>query len=181
MAPVIRVSDELYTELESMAVGFDTPAAVIERLMDAHRSNNDVRREPLPANTDMPMPKKSGRKKITETMALKAGKLGEQMFQGNLLNEAAKKVLVDMGMNSSSAHIYLYNFVAMRKGKVFKRGMKTEDIGIFLDFIEKRFGDAALAIAAPSLKLHIEYLEALGYSVPKRRALLNATQRKIRR
>jgi len=34
MCPVIRVSDELYTRLESHAVGFDTPSALIERLLD---------------------------------------------------------------------------------------------------------------------------------------------------
>ncbi len=34
MCPVIRISDELYTRLESQAVGFDTPSALIERLLD---------------------------------------------------------------------------------------------------------------------------------------------------
>jgi len=34
MSPVIRISDELYTRLESHAVGFDTPSALIERLLD---------------------------------------------------------------------------------------------------------------------------------------------------
>ena len=34
MCPVIRISDELYARLESKAVGFDTPSALIERLLD---------------------------------------------------------------------------------------------------------------------------------------------------
>jgi len=34
MCPVIRLSDDLYERLESFAVGFDTPAALIERLLD---------------------------------------------------------------------------------------------------------------------------------------------------
>ena len=34
MCPVIRISDELYERLESQAIGFDTPAALIERLLD---------------------------------------------------------------------------------------------------------------------------------------------------
>jgi len=34
MCPVIRISDELYARLESNAVGFDTPSALIERLLD---------------------------------------------------------------------------------------------------------------------------------------------------
>ena len=33
--PVIRISNELYKRLESQAQGFDTPASVIERLLDA--------------------------------------------------------------------------------------------------------------------------------------------------
>lgn len=35
MCPVIRISDELYAKLEELAVGFDTPANVIERLVAA--------------------------------------------------------------------------------------------------------------------------------------------------
>jgi len=35
MCPVIRISDKLYARLESHAKGFDTPSALIERLLDA--------------------------------------------------------------------------------------------------------------------------------------------------
>lgn len=35
MCPVIRISDQLYARLESHAEGFDTPSALIERLLDA--------------------------------------------------------------------------------------------------------------------------------------------------
>jgi hypothetical protein len=38
MSPVIRISDELFTRLEKYAVGFDTPSAVIERLLDEHEN-----------------------------------------------------------------------------------------------------------------------------------------------
>ena len=55
MCPVIRISDELFVRLESHAVGFDTPAAVIERLLDKYehvesRSDNEnanVEDEPM--------------------------------------------------------------------------------------------------------------------------------------
>ncbi len=36
--PVIRVSDELFSRLEAYAVGFDTPSAVIERLLNEHEN-----------------------------------------------------------------------------------------------------------------------------------------------
>jgi hypothetical protein len=38
MCPVIRISDELFTRLESYAIGFDTPSSVIERLLDEHEN-----------------------------------------------------------------------------------------------------------------------------------------------
>lgn len=44
MSPVIRVPDELYRKLEKLAVGFDTPTSVIERLVNLH-GNLDVSEE----------------------------------------------------------------------------------------------------------------------------------------
>ncbi len=41
MCPVVRIPDELFRKLEKLAVGFDTPAAVIERLINLH-GNLDV-------------------------------------------------------------------------------------------------------------------------------------------
>ena len=38
MCPVIKVSDELFARLESCAIGFDTPSAVIERLLDKYEN-----------------------------------------------------------------------------------------------------------------------------------------------
>ncbi|MEH6592648.1 MAG: hypothetical protein V7746_20445 [Halioglobus sp.] len=40
MAPVIRISKDLYKKLEDRAVGFDTPANVIERLVDDTEGTN---------------------------------------------------------------------------------------------------------------------------------------------
>jgi hypothetical protein len=39
--PVIRISDELFSRLEAYAVGFDTPAAVIERLLNERENISD--------------------------------------------------------------------------------------------------------------------------------------------
>jgi hypothetical protein len=36
VSPVIRISDSLYRRLEGYAEGFDTPALVIEKLLDDH-------------------------------------------------------------------------------------------------------------------------------------------------
>ena len=40
MTPQIQVSEELYSRLEKLAVGFDTPEGVIERLADASLKAN---------------------------------------------------------------------------------------------------------------------------------------------
>lgn len=39
MSQVIRISDELYNRLKSHADGFDTPANVIEKILDTYESN----------------------------------------------------------------------------------------------------------------------------------------------
>jgi hypothetical protein len=47
--PVIRISDELFSRLEAYAVGFDTPSAVIERLLNEHENkiNNTTTSKPV--------------------------------------------------------------------------------------------------------------------------------------
>lgn len=42
MSPIIRISDELYGRLENHAVGFDTPANVIERALDEYEKTNQI-------------------------------------------------------------------------------------------------------------------------------------------
>lgn len=49
MSPVIRISDELYTRLEQHAEGFDTPANVIERLLDTHEEIPIDERKNIPS------------------------------------------------------------------------------------------------------------------------------------
>jgi len=41
MSKVIRVPESLYKQLEALAVGFDTPAGVIERLINFYEENSD--------------------------------------------------------------------------------------------------------------------------------------------
>lgn len=47
MPPVIRISDNLYARLEQHAKGFDTPASVIERLLDEHEGVDSSKKERL--------------------------------------------------------------------------------------------------------------------------------------
>lgn len=58
MPPVIRVNENLYQELEKLAVGFDTPTNVIERLVNFYHQNR--KGDELPP-IDKPAESKAGR------------------------------------------------------------------------------------------------------------------------
>ena len=52
--PVIRISDELFSRLEAYAVGFDTPAAVIERLLNEHKNKANSMETSKPVTAVLP-------------------------------------------------------------------------------------------------------------------------------
>ncbi len=47
MSQVIRIPSNIYKKLESYAVGFDTPAGVIERLLDFYEKHNNSEDESM--------------------------------------------------------------------------------------------------------------------------------------
>ena len=113
MTPQIQVSEELYSRLEKLAVGFDAPEGVIERLADAAlkanqiKASNSNRADNDTATDSRDKKKRVQPKRITEAMASQACRLGDQLYSNRMSEETARRALVDMGMNSSSAHIYL--------------------------------------------------------------------------
>jgi hypothetical protein len=58
MCPVIRISDETYQRLQQLAVGFDTPDKVIERMLDEkgveNKSMKLASHNTLKVNPDLP-------------------------------------------------------------------------------------------------------------------------------
>lgn len=179
MAPQIQVSEELFARLERLAIGFDTAERVIERFVDNVSKTSAIklgRREPPVIQNKRVVPRK-----ITRATASRACRLGDELYAGDITQETAKKILSEMGMNSSSAHIYLYNFVAMMNGKVFKRSMKIADIAMFLDYIRQQHGKRAFRSALNSFEQHILYAEAKGYSTIKKRALLIDMKQKLKK
>ena len=161
MEKTILISGELYERLASMAVGFDTPESVIERLVGFVESNSSKAKSEMEKMADSHTQALSVSKpptkprSITEAMAKKSCSLGDLLSRSKISQDEARMRLVDMGMNSSSAHIYLYNYVAMRNGKVFKRSMKVSDIEMFLDHILDRYGNAGLRVALASYEQHV--------------------------
>jgi hypothetical protein len=90
MAPVIRVSDELYGKLANLAFGFDTPSNVIERLLDENKSKPARPAiQPAPIRT---RPSKRG--SVTKEMAMLTCKLGDKSFLGEMRIPDAKKMLM---------------------------------------------------------------------------------------
>ncbi|ELB2083749.1 hypothetical protein HJ196_23105 [Vibrio parahaemolyticus] len=53
MSQVIRISDEIYSRLESHAVGFDTPQNIIEKLLDFYEANDGSPNQSLEANAPL--------------------------------------------------------------------------------------------------------------------------------
>jgi hypothetical protein len=52
MSPVIRIPEHIYKRLESKAEGFDTPASVIERLLNFYDEGNTVKEEAASRETE---------------------------------------------------------------------------------------------------------------------------------
>lgn len=172
MAKMIEISDELYEQLAGLAVRFDTPASVIQRLIEAKPILPEHRVEVSGPRTGDPALEVKEVKAITFEMANEACRFGDMLEANKVSHDEARESLVKIGMNRSSAHIYLYNFLALRRGKVFKRGMKVSDIELFLDYIGTKYGNSALELALEAFERHIVYAERAGVSSAKKRPLL---------
>lgn len=185
MEKTVLISSELYDRLASMVVGFDTPESVIERLVGFVERNSSNARFEMEKMADLHTQALSVSKaptkprSITEAMAKKACSLGDLLSRGRISQDEARMRLIDMGMNSSSAHIYLYNYVAMRNGKVFKRSMKVSDIEMFLDHILNRYGNPGLRVALASYEQHVLYWEKNGFATTQKRPLLEGMKKKL--
>ena len=162
MAPVIRISDELYNRLATLAEGFDTPAAVIERLLNGFRPNS-----PDDLSSSVPRTPASSsaarRRVITKEMTLLVCNLGDKIYVGKISQQDAKKELVRIGMNPASAVMYLTAYRSMLVGEVFKRGMKIADSRRMFAHIKRKHGMQAFASAIKAYALHLRELERDGY------------------
>ena len=169
MAPVIRISDELYNKLAQLAVGFDTPANVIEGLLEKNGSPPEP--SPPPAAPVLVQAARGGRR-ITKEMTLLVIKLGDKVFAGTMGTQDAKEELVAIGMNPASAAMYLTAYAAMLTGRVFKRGMKPADSRRMFDHIYKKYGIERVRLAIKAYGLHLGELEKDGYDVGTKRSFL---------
>ncbi len=150
--PTIRISDALFKTLASMAVGFDTPQSVIERLIQQTEG------------VEMVQEKAQENQKTTLDVIEKISPIAKAVFEQTLSMEVGQDRLVkNAGMNPNSALMYLQVFQKMMEGKGYKRAINGTATQCFLDDIHKSYGDDAVIKALTSVDEHIEYYEALGH------------------
>lgn len=152
MCPVIRVSDSLYKKLERLAIGFDTPANVIERLAaEALPSENITHGEERMSN------------KITEDMIVQSYFQAKELFAERASLTESKEALARLGMSQASAQDYLLNFRHMMNGEKYIRTMSKAATKYFLENIRKDFGIMQFEKAISAVETHVEYYNGLGY------------------
>lgn len=121
--PVLRVSQGLYSRLEAHAKGFDTPAQVIERILNAFEGNN---------------PSITTTLSETEQVATSPPKLSfypsEEEFRLALLTGHKNRVLIryqDGTVCTKSWHTSRFSQRSNLRGNIWSgilRGWKTQDI-----------------------------------------------------
>ena len=99
--------------------------------------------------------------KITSEMTDCAYKYAKQVFENKIQRSVAiDQIHQESGMNKGSASDYISYFNLMRTGKSFTRGMKPDDIEIYLQNIKKDYGLKGLDYAITSIKNSIDFWES---------------------
>ncbi len=161
--PNINLSNELYTQLGTLVVGFnDTPEVVIERLIQENerisqeRLSQESKTSPTPEeNKPIPEPKKT-RRKITFEDVKTLYPLAKDIADGkkNTYNPMSYR---GMKMNRGSARMHIIAFLALRHGGDYKASISQLATRYFLEQIRADNGDHALRIALQVLSKHITY------------------------
>lgn len=149
MSRVIRISESLYKKLESMAVGFDTPTNVIERLVRQQEGEN--------LEQDNVQPKLN---KITTEIIETAYLQAKDVYANKTSIVDAQSALVDdLGMHPGSARDYINNFQKMMSGECYQRTMNGNATEYYLEKIYADFGKEKLKKALFAVEQHIQYYE----------------------
>ena len=158
MSPMIKVDARTYKRLETLAVGFDTPAKVIERLLNSYEVGNHHNGDDTPSPSSPPQPpfprrQPSGR--ITLEMVERACVLGRDYYAGEKTLEDAAMELTELGMNTNSSKMYINNIRVMCEGRTVKRAMKAPDFRIFVDYIRENFDEDTFRRAVEAYTKHV--------------------------
>ncbi len=161
--PNINLSNELYTQLGALVVGFnDTPEVVIERLIQENerlsqeRLSQERKASPAPEeNQPIPEQKKT-RRKITFEDIKTLHPIAKDIADGKKTRDTALGY-IGMKMNRGSANTHIVAFLALRHGGDYKASISQLATRYFLEQIHADNGDHALRIALQVLSKHITY------------------------
>ena len=161
--PVIRISNELYAKLESLANGFDTPQNVIERLIAKTEGTNMKQEEPQ-QGTEITRRSKRTTSGITLDVIKQIYPLAKDVFEQRAdIYDAHNTLVEDVGMNEATAMIYLQIFQNMMKGECYKRSINGATTEYFLEMILADYGQEAFKTALSSVDKYIKNYESHGW------------------
>ena len=107
--------------------------------------------------------------KITNEIVAKAYNVAKDFYNNKITLVQAQDVLVQDGMNKSSAIGYIYNYSNLIQGKLFTRTTNSYGTDYYLKKIYEESGQVGLQNALISLSQHIDYYEEKsGASVKQR-------------
>jgi 5-methylcytosine-specific restriction protein A len=98
--------------------------------------------------------------KMTNQMVAESFKVGKERFLEKISLKEAVNILETNGVNPNSAADYIYLYIHLRNGALFKRRANEYAIKYYLENIYKDNGSDALDKALISLLKHIEYWES---------------------
>ncbi len=103
---------------------------------------------------------------ITEEMIKKSYDLAKEVYNSSLDMQDAISILEDMGMNTSSAWMYLDCFSHMMKGERYKRDISRVAVNYYVDKITEDFGEDYRQKAIEAVKQNYLYRKEIGYNIP---------------
>ncbi len=151
----IKIKNETFRELEKLAIGFDTPENVIERLIMENKQ-----RTMIPRNKKVYSAGNSERVATTPEMMSECYRLGKDIFEGRAeLNDSLDYLATDMGMHRGSATMIVGAFTAMRTGERYTRTVSNPTTKYFLERIFTDYGEDGLRMALNAVWKNITYHE----------------------
>lgn len=122
-------------------------------------------------------------KKTTDEMIVMCYEYGKKAYSekdaniGLYADEVAEKI----GMNRSSAFIYIYAVKYMLDGHIYKRAISTKALRTYFEAIVNDFGKEGLAKAIRSVREHVAYRRGCGHPVDSIEALCDEYEKRLRK
>ena len=101
---------------------------------------------------------------ITREMVEKVYDVSKQVYENQITEQEAIDIMSEVGMNTSSAVMYIYCFDRMMKGDVYKRGTSTFAAEYYISRIREDYGREYSRKAIESLEKHVQYMKSRSVS-----------------